>query len=158
MVHLSHFSDEAIEAHRGRVSCSVSTASDCQTRIQFQASVAQGKALSDSSSLFPLQDSSTMNTCVGIGDARQMWCIFLKQTKNCKCGQFQGKLLDFVVLRVDDNIQLNLFVKELNGIQHRDAVLSFMRKYYNSWLMVFLREDFTISCPESMCQVQWQTW
>ena len=42
MVHLTHFTDEEMEAHRGEVTYSVSPAGDRQTRIQFQASVARG--------------------------------------------------------------------------------------------------------------------
>lgn len=96
VVHLTHFTDEEMEAHRGEVTCLVSPASDHPTKIQFQVSVARrGLCLGPILTLghtLP-QDSRAMHTCCSI-DRRQMRCIFQNNPKSCKCGQFQVKLLD----------------------------------------------------------------
>lgn len=155
MVHLPHFTDEEMEAQRGEVACSGHQLVTVKQRSNSRV-VRGGLCLQPILTLghtLP-RGFRAMHTSYSIGDHRQMWSVSQTTEKSCKYGQFQVKLLD-LQFWVDDNIQLNLFVKELNGSQPRDNVWPFYegKKNHSSWLIRFLSEDFTISCLKSTCQV-----
>lgn len=131
-----------VRGHVTSVCLGVSPASDCQTKIRFQASVARGElCLPHPHSAPPRIHRHAYVLQHGRWYRNMMH--FQKQPE---------ELQVWAVIWIDENIQLNLFVKELNGMQHRNAALVFLwEKYYNSWIMVFLSEDFTLSYFNRTC-------
>lgn len=128
MVQLTHFTDEETEARRGEVTCSVSPASDCQTGIQFQPSVARGglclAAHPSASTKIPGQ-----STPVAAWELINKYGAFSKTTqKSYTCGPCQEKLPDLQFCEMRTIFSLTFLLKSWMGSRRERLFGLFLRR------------------------------